>query len=126
VSSLFNIASQPFLLTCFVGIHPREVEEPSKQEAETYYEQLIGRPPPNDIPYYVGPLPPSELNSLFPSGKLVEVGHIPGVTTLYGHWGEKGSGTPFHCEDAKIRSYNLVLFGYKLWILIATRHTTQV
>lgn len=96
------------------------VERPS--DAHAYYDQLLQDPPRDDLPYYVGPLPPSQLDSLFPSG-ITQLGLVPGVTTLYGHLGVKGSGTPFHCEDGNCRSYNLVFFGYKLWILINTKDT---
>lgn len=98
------------------------VKKPS--DPEQCYERLLQHPPRGNIPYYVGPLPQSPLDSLFKSG-ISELGSVPGVTTLYGHSGERGSGTPFHCEDVNLRSYNLVLFGYKLWILIDTQDTTR-
>lgn len=100
-----------------------EVVEPSQEAAEAYYNGLVNQHPSEDIPYYVGPLPSSELDSLFPPGNLSKLDHIPGVNSLYAHWGEKGSGTAFHCEDAGWSSFNLVLSGYKFWILIAERHT---
>ncbi|KAB5526451.1 hypothetical protein GE09DRAFT_1151508 [Coniochaeta sp. 2T2.1] len=103
----------------------REVENPSQEDAEAYYDTLVTKPPVGEKPYYVGPMPQSELDSLFPSGKLAELPHTPGVNSLYGHLGAKGSGTAFHQEDAKFRSYNLVLAGYKFWILIAVCHSRK-
>lgn len=95
---------------------------------ELLLNEILDNRPFRTIPYYVGPIPHSQLDSLFPSGNLAQKLHsdaaeVPGVTTLYGHWGERGSGTPFHCEDAQVRSYNLNVFGFKLWILISTDHT---
>jgi hypothetical protein len=84
---------------------------------------LVSDPPGEDVPYYVGPLPESNLNLLFPPGRLSELKHIPGGNSLYTHWGEKGSGTANHCEDAEWSSLNLVLSGNGLWILISLRHT---
>ena len=79
------------------------------------------------IPYYVGPFEISSRDLLFPSGDLAnQLGcHVSGVTGLYAHIGGRGSGTAFHCEDGQMRSYNLNVFGEKLWILIDCNHTSE-
>lgn len=106
-----------------------DVTKPSGEDTEQYLEELSKNPPKNPIPYYVGPLagPLAEkLQSDFPSGKEVcQLGDVPGVSTLYGHIGGKGSGTAFHCEDANLRSYNLALIGWKIWIMIKVDHTAK-
>ena len=104
------------------------VTKPS-DSPEEYLENLYKKLPEGPVPYYIGPLlgPTAEkLQSYFPSGDAVcQLGHVPGISSLYGHIGEKGSGTPFHCEDANLRSYNLTLVGWKIWILVKPCHTAN-
>ncbi|KAH7016073.1 uncharacterized protein B0I36DRAFT_377781 [Microdochium trichocladiopsis] len=104
------------------------VETPS-DDPEQYLEDLYRNLPEEPISYYVGPLSGSvaeRLQSYFPSGdEVCQLGHVPGVSTLYGHVGEEASGTAFHCEDANLRSYNLTLVGWKIWILIRLHHTAH-
>ncbi|KAK3898891.1 hypothetical protein C8A05DRAFT_18591 [Staphylotrichum tortipilum] len=96
-----------------------------EQDLEDLYRNL----PKEPIPYYVGPLSGSiarKLQSYFPSGSEVEqLGDTPGVSTLFGHVGEEASGTAFHCEDANLRSFNLTLIGWKIWIMIQPHHTAK-
>ncbi|KAK3947911.1 hypothetical protein QBC32DRAFT_269937 [Pseudoneurospora amorphoporcata] len=96
-------------------------------EAKQFLQDIVESPPQNTIPYYVGPIDTSgtPLASLFPSGALSILGDLPGINTLYMHMGERGSGTAFHCEDAQLRSYNLNIFGWKLWIMIDPNDTTK-
>lgn len=75
------------------------------------------------IPYYVGPGLTPDFDPLLTAGKLNRLGRLEGVTTPYWHLGEKNSGTHFHFEDAAVRSYNLTIAGYKLWIIIRTQST---
>jgi len=104
------------------------VPEPS-DDPERYLEDLYRNLPEGPIPYYVGPLSGSvaeKLQSYFPSGdEVCQLGHVSGVSTLYGHVGEEASGTAFHCEDANLRSYNLTLVGWKIWVLIKPHHTAN-
>lgn len=106
-----------------------DVAKPSEEDVEQYLEGLYRNLPQEPIPYYVGPLsgPLAEkLQSNFPSGNEVrQLGDVRGVSTLYGHVGGKASGTAFHCEDANCRSYNLVLIGGKIWIMIKLHHTAK-
>lgn len=89
-------------------------------------KSLFATPPTRQICYYVGPLPPSSLDELFPPCPLIStLGHIPGVNSLYGHLGEPLSGTAFHCEDANFRSFNLTIWGEKLWILVDREDTAK-
>lgn len=98
-------------------------------DVEQYLEDLYRNLPEEPIPYSVGPLSGSiagQLQSYFPSGsEVTQLGDVPGVSTLFGHVGEEGSGTAFHCEDANLRSYNLTLIGWKIWILIQPYHTAK-
>ncbi|KAK3345662.1 hypothetical protein B0H65DRAFT_407739, partial [Neurospora tetraspora] len=96
-------------------------------EAKQFLQDIVESPPQNTMPYYVGPIDTSgtPLASLFPSGALSILGDLPGINTLYMHMGERGSGTAFHCEDAQLRSYNLNIFGWKLWIMIDPNDTTK-
>ncbi|KAK3946669.1 hypothetical protein QBC32DRAFT_356986 [Pseudoneurospora amorphoporcata] len=96
-------------------------------EAKQFLQDIVESPPQSTIPYYVGPIDTSgtPLASLFPSGALSILGDLPGINTLYMHMGECGSGTAFHCEDAQLRSYNLNIFGWKLWIMIDPNDTTK-
>ncbi len=63
---------------------------------------------------------------MFPLGpEVVRLGEIPGVSTLFGYIGEAVSGTSFHYEDGGLRSYNLTLFGWKIWIRISRYYTAK-
>ncbi|KAG8162853.1 hypothetical protein KVR01_007331 [Diaporthe batatas] len=88
------------------------------QGYEKSFENIIASPPQEPIFYYVGPPLAPDFNTLLSPGKLLELGEIPGVNTPYWHVGEKGSGTAFHYEDAAIRSCNVTITGFKLWILV--------
>ncbi|KIW25500.1 uncharacterized protein PV07_08666 [Cladophialophora immunda] len=101
-------------------------ESPSREACLDYVRQLIDSPPKNAVPYYVGPPlyhDDERFTSRFddllhPGPALAEMHLIDGVNKPWLHAGLKGSGTAFHCEDADLGSYNLVLGGWKLWILI--------
>ncbi|KXJ85388.1 JmjC domain-containing protein, partial [Microdochium bolleyi] len=51
---------------------------------------------------------------------------VPGVNSTYMHAGNRNSGTAFHCEDGVMRSVNLTLFGWNIWILVAIHHTDKL
>ncbi|KUI63585.1 Lysine-specific demethylase 4 [Cytospora mali] len=102
------------------------VDKPSQRDIDKYLEDLTSTPPTEPISYYVGPPISPAFNSLLhPGSDILQLGPIPGVTELYWHAGNRGSGTAFHCEDASFRSCNLTLFGWKLWILIRESHTDK-
>lgn len=89
------------------------------------FESIIASPPQKPVSYYVGsPLTP-DFNTLLSPGRLLELGEIPGVTTPYWHAGEKDSGTAFHYEDGAVRSCNVTIAGFKLWILIKVSSNTK-
>ncbi|KAH9903865.1 hypothetical protein F4778DRAFT_102487 [Xylariomycetidae sp. FL2044] len=107
----------------FPNFH-KAVDRPSQPDIDKHLQQLTDDPPKRPIPYYVGPPLTSDFDSLLhPGDQLSQLGHIPGINTPYWHAGEQGSGTAFHCEDARFRSCNLMLFGWKLWIMIQEEHT---
>ncbi|KAK4184128.1 hypothetical protein QBC35DRAFT_506620 [Podospora australis] len=98
-------------------------------DTKQYLEDLYNSPQTDPIPYFIGELPDfrccMKLRSWFPSGPEVSnLGTLPGISTLWGYAGEPGSGSAFHCEDAYLRSYNLTLIGWKIWIMI-NPHSTQ-
>ncbi|KAH8747965.1 hypothetical protein F5883DRAFT_697773 [Diaporthe sp. PMI_573] len=95
------------------------------QEYKKSFENIIASPPRKPIVYYVGPPLALDFNPLLSPGKLLELGEIPGVTTPYWHVGEKDSGTAFHYEDGAIRSCNITVAGFKLWILIDVSSNTK-
>jgi hypothetical protein len=96
---------------------------------EQYLEDLYRNPPEKPSPYHITPLSgliAQKLQSLFPPGsEVARLGEIPGVSTLFGHVGKAASGTSFHHEDGILRSYNLTLFGWKIWIRISRHHTAK-
>jgi JmjC domain, hydroxylase/SET domain len=105
------------------------IEPPSLEESLNYLDQLISDPPKDPIPYYVGPPldngpSVSILNSiLHPGQDLLQIGPVRGLNEAYWHWGPKGSGTPWHCEDIDLWSFNAGCIGWKLWLEIPESHT---
>lgn len=100
-------------------------QAPSIEEMWNYLDGLANDPPKQKIPYYVGPPLTADFTSLLhPGEELLQLQVIEGVNTDYWHVGGRGSGTAWHVEDAQFRSSNLVLFGWKLWILVDDSHTT--
>lgn len=89
---------------------------PSDYEKE--FDRIVVSPPRKSVVYYVGPPLAPDFNTLLSSGKLLELGGLPGVTTPYWHAGAKDSGTAFHHEDGAVRSCNVTIAGFKMWILI--------
>ncbi|KAH7377110.1 hypothetical protein B0T11DRAFT_324939 [Plectosphaerella cucumerina] len=77
-------------------------------------------PPKGPIPYYVGPTPSTAFENVMSAGaQLDELVELPGVNTLYCHLGKKASGTALYCEDAALRSCNLVVGpAYKIWLMV--------
>jgi hypothetical protein len=102
------------------------VDSPLQTNIRNYLQQIIDKPPKELRTYYVGPLPQLPLDSLLPSGEeLNQLGELSGITSLWAHIGESGSGTLFHCEDTEFGSYNLTLYGWKIFILIKLYHTEK-
>ncbi|WQF89383.1 Putative SET domain, JmjC domain, SET domain superfamily protein [Colletotrichum destructivum] len=100
--------------------------KPSDEEVWNYLDRLAHAPPRGQIPYYVGPPLTSDFDLLLhPGSELSEFTDIEGVNSPYWHVGEGGSGTANHREDADLRSANIVVFGWKLWILIRDYHTAR-
>ena len=102
------------------------IEEPSREACLDYLRQVLDNPPEATVPYYVGPPLATTFDDLLHPGEaLLGIPPIEGLNQVYWYAGEKGSGTPCHCEDWGLYSYNLVLYGWKLWILIRLSHTQK-
>ncbi|OAP53769.1 hypothetical protein AYL99_12035 [Fonsecaea erecta] len=108
------------------------IEKPSHEACLDYFDRLIDNPPKDAIPYYIGtPLYDERFTSKFdsrlhPGQELFKIGLVDGLNTPWLHAGLMGSGTPFHREDADLCSFNWVLGGWKLWILIRVSSTQKV
>ncbi|KAL1850478.1 hypothetical protein Daus18300_012892 [Diaporthe australafricana] len=113
VSELFPPRKQEFRFPDF-----SRIPYSAPQEYEKSFEAIITSTPRKPISYYVGPPLAPDFDTLLSPGKLLELGEIPGVTTPYWHAGEKDSGTAFHHEDGAMRSCNVTIAGFKLWIII--------
>ncbi|PKK47189.1 hypothetical protein CI102_9061, partial [Trichoderma harzianum] len=50
---------------------------------------------------------------------------IKGITTPYWYLGGKFAGTAFHKEDCDLRSMEVVIYGYRLWMIISTQDTKR-
>lgn len=99
---------------------------PTDDETSTCLDSLFSAPPIDNVVYYVGrPLTPHADGILHPGERLLKLQHIPGVNSYYWQAGGKLSGTPLHREDANFRSMNLVMHGYKLWVLIREADTVR-
>ncbi|KJK74039.1 hypothetical protein H634G_10663 [Metarhizium anisopliae BRIP 53293] len=102
------------------------INRPSLHDISKYLEQTVKDPPESSLTYYVGPRLTTCFDHLLHSGpELSKLDNIAGVNSVYDHLGERGSGTAFHHEDARLWSCNLTLFGWKAWILIREHHTAK-
>ncbi|KAF3768342.1 histone-lysine N-methyltransferase activity/ cell cycle [Cryphonectria parasitica EP155] len=111
-----------------------DAEKPRPDTIPGYLTDLAKSPPKQPCVYYSGEQPafrrsdPDQLvferfeQLLDPGEGLKRLPIIPGVNTVYWMFGDAQSGTAFHFEDAGLWSCNLVLSGYKLWILVRVSH----
>ncbi|KAH7025260.1 uncharacterized protein B0I36DRAFT_353399 [Microdochium trichocladiopsis] len=81
---------------------------PSDDNVRAYLDEIFTSIPEEEVPYYVGLL-------LFDS-RIDDI-LFPG---------NRNSGTVFHCEDGVMRSVNLTLFGWNIWILVAVHHIDKL
>lgn len=96
----------------------------TNNEIGTALDRLFVIPPTAKVVYYVGrPLTPHADGILHPGERLLELQEMAGVNSYYWQAGAKHSGTDFHREDANFRSINMVLHGYKLWVIVREVHT---
>ncbi|OAP55609.1 hypothetical protein AYL99_09760 [Fonsecaea erecta] len=105
-------------------------ERPSDQACVEVLDKLISKRPDGVGKfYYAGPAEFSSgpvgklLADLLHPGALKTLPELHGANTPWVYWGTASSATAFHKEDADWGSYNLVLCGWKLWILI--RHESN-
>lgn len=94
-------------------------------DLEQLLKNIMALPLRKPVVYYIGPPLAPDFNPLLNPGKLFELGEFPGVTTLYWHAGGKDSGTAFHYKDGAVRSCNVTIAGFKLWILIKVLSNTK-
>ncbi|KAI1861522.1 hypothetical protein JX265_009489 [Neoarthrinium moseri] len=108
-------------------------EKPSDAHIHECLRKLFSHPPRAPVPYYVGDslIPDASAsfswidNMLHSGNALKRAGSMHGITRTQWLVGKRHSGTPVHCEDARLRSCNITLWGWKLWILISTQHTAK-
>lgn len=107
----------------------RHVTKPSDNDVSNAFERVVESPPRDAITYYVGPPLTGDFDSLLVPGD--DLGGIdipvrlPGIQDIYWHAGDKDSGTAFHCEDGPLRSYNLTLYGWKLWLIVRNESSSR-
>ncbi|KAK5994699.1 Lysine-specific demethylase 4 [Cladobotryum mycophilum] len=80
------------------------------------------------VSYLVGPPLDGRWNDLVDSGECLRSqlpGDIKGITSPYWHFGGRFSGTAFHKEDCNLRSMNLVIYGFKIWLIVDTENTEK-
>lgn len=104
-------------------------QKPSDEACMDFLGSLMGENFHKDpVFYFVGPPLDERWNHLVDSGDCLQ-GQLPsnveGITSPYWHFGGKLSGTAFHKEDCDLRSMNLVLYGFKVWLIIDTQDTPR-
>ncbi|KAH7021531.1 uncharacterized protein B0I36DRAFT_334631 [Microdochium trichocladiopsis] len=103
---------------------------PSDDDVRAYLDEIFTSIPVEEVPYYVGPLLfDSHVDDMLFPGRALLPPHfpdVPGVNSTYMHAGNRNSGTAFHCEDGTMRSVNLTLLGWNIWILVAVHHTSKL
>ncbi|KAF3351850.1 hypothetical protein VdG2_00003 [Verticillium dahliae VDG2] len=105
----------------------QRVDRPSDAEAEAFLNGAALAPPGHEIFYFIGDPLLSDFEHLLHSGdELCRLPRISGVNTTWWHYGDRFFATVYHLEDGeKWYSSNLVLGGWKLWIIIWARHRTR-
>ncbi|KAF4948050.1 hypothetical protein FSARC_13843 [Fusarium sarcochroum] len=113
-----------------------QVDVPTIEEAQTWLNNVITRPPDHTIPYYCGHAFGVPFQSpLNPGREILDDANLKDIHHPYFHIGGDKSAARFHWEDLScidstggrhgLRSANLVLAGVKIWILIAIHHTAK-
>ncbi|KAL7910076.1 hypothetical protein GGI35DRAFT_447801 [Trichoderma velutinum] len=95
------------------------------QFLETLPQEAAQRP---SVSYLVGPPLDEQWNGFIDAGKELKSllsDDVKGINSPYWHLGEKFSGTAFHKEDGDLRSMNLTLYGFKLWLMVDIRDTEK-
>ncbi|GKU05247.1 unnamed protein product [Fusarium langsethiae] len=109
---------------------------PSTEEARLWLDNVIQHPPEDIISYYCGHAFGVPFKSpLNPGREILDDPKLMDIHKPYTHIGGDKSAARTHWEDLShigttgrrygLRSANLVLAGVKIWILIATHHTTK-
>ncbi|KAG8167076.1 hypothetical protein KVR01_002765 [Diaporthe batatas] len=94
-------------------------DRPTDSEIAACLDDLFSRREKHKVNHYVGkPITPHADGIIRPGRRILELPTIHGAQDYFWHAGVKHSGTPFHKEDANFRSINMVLYGFKLWIVI--------
>ncbi|KAL9948564.1 hypothetical protein ACHAO5_001664 [Verticillium nonalfalfae] len=105
----------------------QRVGRPSDAEAEAFLNEAAEAPPDREIFYFIGEPLLTDFDHLLHSGdELCRLPRISGANTTWWHYGDRFSATAYHLEDGeKWYSSNLVIGGWKLWIVIWARHRTR-
>ncbi|KAF0640969.1 hypothetical protein FPSE5266_03277 [Fusarium pseudograminearum] len=109
---------------------------PTANEAEKWLNHVIKNPPQHTISHYVGHANHIEFQGrLNPGPHVLSNDALGDIHKPYFHIGADKSANRFHIEDLSclhekeprhgLRSANQVFLGIKIWVLIATRHTTK-
>lgn len=110
------------------------IEKPSDADIIECLQKFFNEPPTKDIPYYWGPSLADKSsaehrkidNLLHPGEELSQIDtRMSGINSLYWYLGAKHSGTSIHSEDESLRSCNILAIGWKVWLRIATQHTSK-
>lgn len=111
---------------------------PTLTEARQYLNDYVGNLPTKPVFYYSGhAFSVPHKTPLHPGHEMLANEYLADLHDPYYHIGVDGSANRFHWEDLSsidggdlstrhgLRSANVVLFGVKLWILIAMNHTKK-
>ncbi|PTB57007.1 hypothetical protein M431DRAFT_506746 [Trichoderma harzianum CBS 226.95] len=109
---------------------PSEVadQRPADESYTLFLESLALYAPQELVPYLVGPPLSSNWNDFVYAGEGLRSqlpNDIKGITTPYWYLGGKFAGTAFHKEDCDLRSMEVVIYGYRLWMIISTQDTKR-
>ncbi|VUC36987.1 unnamed protein product [Clonostachys rosea] len=118
--------------------HLEAAKTPTIAEARQYLDNYVGNLPTKPVFYYSGHASSvPHRTPLYPGHEILANEHLADLHNPYYHVGVDGSANRFHWEDLSsvdggdlstrhgLRSANVVLYGVKLWILIAMDHTTK-
>ncbi|KAK1241151.1 hypothetical protein MKX08_001125 [Trichoderma sp. CBMAI-0020] len=119
------INSDVFQPPCNDIANEKQPDDSGSNFLESLMEATLAQGP---ILYFIGRPLDDRWNHLVDTCDLLQAQvtcHIEGLASPCWRLGAKFSGTAFHKQDGDLRSMNLVLYGFSVWLIIDTQDTCR-